>query len=58
LGSLGIDARASALAAAAPRRVQAILADRNRLIGEDTMGILFKALAVTAPHWPQPAGFA
>ncbi|MEO5866571.1 MAG: SAM-dependent methyltransferase [Sphingomonas sp.] len=58
LGSLGIDARASALAAAAPERAEAILGDRHRLVGEDAMGTLFKAIAVTAPAWPQPAGFA
>jgi NADH dehydrogenase [ubiquinone] 1 alpha subcomplex assembly factor 7 len=58
LGSLGIDARASALAAASPARADGILADRNRLVGEDAMGTLFKALAITAPGWPQPAGFA
>ncbi|HSI19769.1 MAG TPA: class I SAM-dependent methyltransferase, partial [Sphingomonas sp.] len=58
LGALGIDARATALAAAAPERGEAILADRNRLVGEDAMGHLFRALAVTAPAWPIPAGFA
>lgn len=58
LGALGIDARASALAAGAPDRAEAILADRNRLVGEDAMGHLFRALALTAPDWPIPAGFA
>jgi NADH dehydrogenase [ubiquinone] 1 alpha subcomplex assembly factor 7 len=58
LGALGIDARATALAAAAPERAEAILADRNRLVGEDAMGHLFRALGVTAPAWPIPAGFA
>jgi len=56
--TLGIDARTSALAARAPERADALLADRNRLVGEDSMGHLFKALAVTAPGWPHPAGFA
>lgn len=55
LGQLGIDARAAALARAAPDKAEAILADRARLMGE--MGTLFKALAVTQSDWPAPAGF-
>ncbi len=51
LTSLGIDARAAALGAG-------VSADRNRLVSPDQMGQLFKAIAVTAPHWPQPAGFS
>ena len=54
LRALGIDARAAALAAAAPGRD--IAADRDRLTV--AMGELFKVLAVTAPFWPEPAGFA
>ena len=56
LGSLGIDQRAAALAKASPGRADALAADRARLMGE--MGTLFRALGVTAPGWPQPAGFA
>jgi NADH dehydrogenase [ubiquinone] 1 alpha subcomplex assembly factor 7 len=56
LGLLGIDARTSALAHAAPDP-QAILADRNRLVAPDQMGTLFKVLAITHPDWPEPAGF-
>jgi SAM-dependent MidA family methyltransferase len=55
LRALGIDARAAALARATPDRAEGIAADRVRLVEE--MGTLFKALAVTAPGWPQPAGF-
>jgi SAM-dependent MidA family methyltransferase len=54
LRALGIDARAAALARAAPDRD--IAADRDRLTV--AMGALFKVLAVTAPNWPEPAGFA
>jgi NADH dehydrogenase [ubiquinone] 1 alpha subcomplex assembly factor 7 len=54
--ALGIDARATALATAAPDRVASIAADRDRLTG--AMGTLFKALAITSPAWPSPAGFA
>jgi SAM-dependent MidA family methyltransferase len=53
---LGIDTRAAALARAAPDRADEIGAARMRLVG--TMGGLFKALAITAPGWPKPAGFA
>ena len=55
---LGIDARAAALARAHPPRADDIAAARMRLVNPDRMGSLFKALAVTAPGWPQPAGFA
>ncbi|WP_415642093.1 class I SAM-dependent methyltransferase [Sphingomonas antarctica] len=53
LGSLGLDARAAALAKADPD----VMAARHRLMGEDAMGTLFKVLALTAPNWPEPAGF-
>jgi SAM-dependent MidA family methyltransferase len=58
LSALGIDTRASALARGAPERAEQIAADRNRLIAPDQMGELFQALAITAPGWPEPAGFA
>lgn len=54
LGSLGLDARAAALARIDP----GVMAARHRLMGEDAMGTLFKVLALTAPGWPEPAGFA
>jgi SAM-dependent MidA family methyltransferase len=56
LERLGIAARAAALAKAAPDRAAAIAADRTRLV--ETMGTLFKAIAITAPEWPVPEGFA
>lgn len=49
LTALGIDARAAALG-------PSVAADRARLV--DEMGELFRVLAVTAPGWLQPAGFA
>ena len=58
LVGLGIDARAAALARAQPDRGDAIAADRMRLVNADAMGRLFKVLAMTAPGWPMPAGFA
>jgi NADH dehydrogenase [ubiquinone] 1 alpha subcomplex assembly factor 7 len=54
LGSLGLDARAAALAKNDPD----VMAARHRLMGEDAMGTLFKVLALTSPGWPEPAGFA
>lgn len=58
LEALGIGPRAAALAAAAPERAAGIAADRARLTGGDQMGDLFKVIAVTAPGWPAPEGFA
>ncbi|MBV9750225.1 MAG: SAM-dependent methyltransferase, partial [Acetobacteraceae bacterium] len=56
LVKLGIDTRAAALGRAAPDHADQIAADRVRLVVD--MGRLFKALAVTAPEWPEPTGFA
>ncbi len=56
LGALGIDTRTSVLARAAPDRGEQLMGDRRRLM--DDMGTLFKALAITAPRWPNPAAFA
>ena len=56
LTALGIVPRADALAAAAADRAAQIAADRDRLV--ETMGALFKAIAITAPTWPAPEGFA
>lgn len=58
LTALGIDARAEALARGAPERAADVAADRARLAEEAQMGELFKAIALTAPGWPAPAGFA
>ena len=55
LGSLGIDQRTASLARRHPTRAESLLADRRRLM--DDMGTLFRALALTAPEWPAPAGF-
>jgi SAM-dependent MidA family methyltransferase len=58
LRALGIEARTEALAARAPERRDALEQARDRLVGEDGMGQLFKVLALVAPGWPDPAGFA
>ena len=56
LRALGIDARAAALGRAHPERALQVETDRARLV--EGMGTLFQVLAVTAPDWPEPAGFA
>lgn len=56
--ALGIDTRAAALARAAPDQADSLVAARQRLVAASQMGRLFKAIAVSAPGWPTPAGFA
>jgi len=58
LRALGIDHRAGALARAAPGQEASLLQAAERLAGDDQMGSLFKAMALTAPDWPPPAAFA
>ena len=58
LKALGIEARSEALAKVAPDRAEALAIDRDRLIDPEQMGELFKVIALTAPGWPIPAGFA
>ena len=57
LRRLGIDARLKTLTAAAPGRADDLKGQRDRLVETDAMGTLFKLIALTAPGWPQPAGF-
>lgn len=57
LQSLGIAARAERLKRHNPARAQAVDADVDRLTTPCQMGTLFRALALTAPSWPEPAGF-
>ncbi len=58
LGQLGIATRAAALAKGSPERAGEIGAAHARLTGEDAMGNLFRAMALTGGGWPEPAGFA
>jgi NADH dehydrogenase [ubiquinone] 1 alpha subcomplex assembly factor 7 len=57
LSSLGINQRAATLAEATPGRADEIFAARNRLVGGDEMGSLFKIIAISSPDWPVPEGF-
>ena len=56
LSALGIDARAAALAKAAPQRAEEIETARHRLVSGGQMGDLFKVLAIAHPEWPAGAG--
>ncbi|MEB3416091.1 SAM-dependent methyltransferase [Alteriqipengyuania sp. WL0013] len=57
LSALGIDARAKALGDYAPQHAEALQAAKERLVGPDQMGDLFKVMALTDPAWPDGAGF-
>jgi SAM-dependent MidA family methyltransferase len=56
LETLGIGARAMALAAKNPQDTNRIAAARRRLCDEDEMGRLFKVMAVSGRDWPYVAG--
>jgi SAM-dependent MidA family methyltransferase len=58
LDAMGIALRAAALARTAPSRTEEIEAARRRLTAPEQMGRLFRAMAILAPTWPDPAGFA
>ena len=49
--------RAAMLARNAPRRAEEIGEAYRRLTHPDEMGELFKVMAVTGKHWPEPGGF-
>ena len=57
LRAMGIEARAQALAAQAPDQTAALEAAANRLTADDQMGQLFKVMGLSAPGWPDGAGF-
>jgi SAM-dependent MidA family methyltransferase len=58
LRSVGIDARAQTLASKNPQRTADVEAAHERLVATDQMGEMFKMIAIHAPNWPAPAGFA
>jgi SAM-dependent MidA family methyltransferase len=55
--SIGIEARARALAKSNPKRADEIESGLHRLIDYDQMGELFKVIAIHSPDWPPLAGF-
>ncbi len=57
LARLGLVERAAALGDVHPDRAQQFADERDRLVGEDAMGRLFKAFAFYNPDWPEPDGF-
>jgi SAM-dependent MidA family methyltransferase len=57
LQALGIAARAAALAEKHPARQEQIGREFNRLTAPDQMGLLFKAICLSSPGLPPPAGF-
>jgi SAM-dependent MidA family methyltransferase len=56
LETLGIGARAMALAAKNPQDTEKIAEARRRLCDEEEMGRLFKVMAIRSPNWPGVAG--
>ena len=58
LNALGMGQRAAVLSRASPAAEQMVADAYRRLTHPDEMGTLFKVVAVTAPDWPRPAGFA
>ena len=58
LEAMGIGARSAALSRSRPERADELAAARERLVAPGQMGDLFKAMALIAPGWPHPEGFA
>jgi NADH dehydrogenase [ubiquinone] 1 alpha subcomplex assembly factor 7 len=57
LRALGIEVRADALSRANPQHAQRLARELNRLIHPEQMGALFKAICLSSPSLPPPAGF-
>ncbi len=58
LARLGLHRRTGLLARANPSRAASLIAAAQRLTEPHAMGRLFKALAITHPALPEPAGFS
>jgi len=57
LHALGLEQRAAALSTRVPSRSKELASAVERLAGPEQMGVLFKVLGLSAPHWPDLAGF-
>jgi len=57
LTALGIDMRAEALAKMAPQYAVQLQQDKNRLVADDQMGLLFKVMGLASSNWPGGNGF-
>ncbi len=57
LRALGLDMRAKTLSDANPDRAERIAREVHRLTHADEMGLLFKAICISSPNLPAPAGF-
>lgn len=57
LRTLGIDYRATVLAEANPDHAPRLMRELKRLTDPDQMGVLFKAICISSPGLPPPAGF-
>lgn len=57
LGALGMQARLDRLIAARPGDAQSLFEGARRLVDPAEMGERFKAIALSSPGLPPPAGF-
>jgi SAM-dependent MidA family methyltransferase len=58
LQALGIDTRTEALQRRSPASKAAVIArQRDRLVSQDQMGLLFKVMGIASPDWPVGVGF-
>jgi NADH dehydrogenase [ubiquinone] 1 alpha subcomplex assembly factor 7 len=55
--ALGLEQRAAALSARFPDRTEELASAVERLAGPEQMGRLFKVMGLSAPQWPDLAGF-
>ena len=57
LNELGIQTRTEAMQRRHPEQKDVIGRQRQRLVADDQMGLLFKVLGVASPDWPDGVGF-
>ncbi|MBY0563553.1 MAG: SAM-dependent methyltransferase [Hyphomonadaceae bacterium] len=57
LKALGVETRVDMLTRANPAHAQRVARELHRLTHPDQMGVLFKAICLSSPNLPPPAGF-